>query len=130
MTTNTNLKDTTHMDTIHLTTSHTSENGNTYFTNVRFTNRLAISYNIGAGYVNKYLNGITIYAWDGEHAKVITQKDFKGFNYCVFTEKDAKREAVKMLKDYLLKQAVENQTPLDAESASQLSSQLVEEAFE
>lgn len=117
-------------DTIQLTSSYTSENGHTYFKSTMFTKRLVISYSIGEGYAHKFLNGITIYAWDGEQTKVIAQKNFTETTPYVFTEEKAKREAVELLKDYLLKQAKENGVPLGAASASQLSTQLVEEAFE
>jgi hypothetical protein len=102
----------------------------TYFKNTMFTKRLVISYSIGEGYAHKFLNGITIYAWDGEQTKVIAQKNFTETNPYVFTEEKAKREAVELLKDYLLKQAEENGVSLGEASASQLSTQLVEEAFE
>jgi hypothetical protein len=117
-------------DTIQLTSSYTSENGHTYFKSTMFTKRLVISYSIGEGYAYKFLNGITIYAWDGEQTKVIAQKNFTETTPYVFTEEKAKREAVELLKDYLLKQAEENGVSLGAASASQLSTQLVEEAFE
>lgn len=117
-------------ETIQLTSSYTSENGHTYFKSTMFTKRLVISYSIGEGYAYKFLNGITIYAWDGEQTKVIAQKNFTETTPYVFTEEKAKREAVELLKDYLLKQAEENGVPLSEASASQLSTQLVEEAFE
>ena len=117
-------------DTIQLTSSYTSENGHTYFKSTMFTKRLVISYSIGEGYAHKFLNGITIYVWDGEQTKVIAQKNFTETTPYVFTEEKAKREAVELLKDYLLKQAEENGVSLGEASASQLSTQLVEEAFE
>jgi hypothetical protein len=110
------------------TVTYTSENGNTYFQKMRFTNHLAISYNIGEGYAQKFLNGITIYGWDGAQVNVIARKDFKGANAIVYNAEKAKHEAAEILKDYLLKQAKNNGIDLDVKMASDFSIRLVEEA--
>ena len=116
------------MNNLHITTEYTSANGNTYYVKMKYSNRLAITYHIGEGIANQYLNGITISAWDGESAKVIAEKTWGGLNFCVFTEEKARQESVEMLKNYLMQQAEIDGTPLDWAQADDLSAKLVSEA--
>ena len=76
--------------------------GNTYFRAIRFSPRLAVYYNIGVGYAYTFLNGITLYCWDGSKAKMIAQKFFS-CNY--FSESSAREQTLDLLKSYLGGQA-------------------------
>ena len=59
---------------VYLTLGYTSAAGNTYYRAIRFSNRLAVYYHIGVGYAHTFLNGITLFAWNGQQANIIAQK--------------------------------------------------------
>ena len=87
---------------LYLTTGYTSMAGNTYFRAIRFSPRLAVYYHIGVGYAYTFLNGITLYCWDGLKPKMIAQKFFN-CNY--FSESSAREQTLDLLKSYLGGQA-------------------------
>lgn len=91
---------------VYLTLGYTSAAGNTYFKAVRFSDRLAVHYDIGEGYAYTFLNGITIFAWDGNQAVIIGKKMWGGCgNWVCFSERFAMEQTVQMLKSYLEGQA-------------------------
>ena len=90
---------------IYLTLGYTSNAGNTYYKAVRFSDRLAVFYHIGQGYAYTFLNGITMFCWDGEKAKIIAQKFWGGCDWRCFSEQFAKEQSILMLKEYLTGQA-------------------------
>ena len=63
---------------VYLTLGYTSAAGNTYYRAVRFSKRLAVFYHIGEGYAHTFLNGITLFCWDGQQARIIAQKFWGG----------------------------------------------------
>lgn len=91
---------------VYLTLGYTSAAGNTYFKTVRFSDRLAVHYDIGEGYAYTFLNGITLFAWDGNQAVIIGKKMWGGCgNWVCFNERFAMEQTVQMLKSYLGGQA-------------------------
>lgn len=91
---------------VYLTLGYTSAAGNTYFKAVRFSDRLAVHYDIGQGYAYTFLNGITLFAWDGNKAVIIGKKTWGGCeDWVCFSEEFAMEQTVQMLKDYLKGQA-------------------------
>ena len=62
-------------------------------------------YNIGQGHTHTFLNGITLFGWDGKKARIIAQKSWGGYNWRVFSEFFAKEQSILMLKDFLIGQA-------------------------
>ena len=88
-----------------LTTGYTSTAGNTYFKAIRLSKRLAVYYHIGQGYARTFLNGITLFAWNGQQAKIIAQKQWGGYDYRFFSESFAQEQSILMLKDFLAGQA-------------------------
>ena len=91
---------------VYLTLGYTSAAGNTYFKAVRFSDRLAVHYDIGQGYAYTFLNGITLFAWDGNKAVIIGKKMWGGYgNWVCFSERFAMEQTVQMLKNYLEGQA-------------------------
>lgn len=86
---------------VFLTLGYTSTAGNTYYKAIRLSNRLAVYYHIGEGYAHTFLNGITLFAWNGQKANIIAQKFWGGCNYKYFNEQIAKEESIIMLKNYL-----------------------------
>lgn len=87
---------------LYLTTGYTSAAGNTYFKAIRFSENLAVYLSIGVGYCHTFLNGITLFAWDGTKPRMISQKSF---NCHFFNEHDAEEHCVLMLRDFLEGQA-------------------------
>ena len=98
--------------------------GNTYFRAIRVSPRLAVYYNIGVVYACTFLDGITLYCWEGSKPKMIAQKSF---NCNPFSESFAREQTLDLLKSYLgdkakmLGQNVTDQQLLDC------SRQLVDE---
>ena len=86
---------------VFLTMGYTSNAGNTYYRAIRLSNRLAVYYDLGEGYKYTFLNGITLFAWDGQKANIIAKKTWGGYDWRCFNESDAKNESILMLKDYL-----------------------------
>ena len=64
-----------------------------------------VYYHIGEGYAHTFLNGITLFAWNGQKANIIAQKFWGGCNWRCFNERTAKEESIVMLKDFLAGQA-------------------------
>lgn len=113
---------------LYLTTGYTSASNNTYFKGVRFSPRLAVHYDIGQGYAYTFLNGITLYAWDGTKASVIGRRFYGGFdNWRTFSETFARKEAIEILKEYLLGQAKIAGQTIPEHQVLSFSRQMVEE---
>ena len=89
---------------VFLTTGYTSAAGNMYYRAIRLLDRLAVYYDLGQGYAYTFLNGIKLFCWDGNQAKLIAQKYWGGCDYRVFNEQFAKEQSILMLKDYLAAQ--------------------------
>lgn len=115
---------------VYLTMGHTSTAGNTYYKAVRFSNRLAVYYHIGQGYLHTFLNGITLFAWNGQKAKIIAQKTWGGSNWRCFNERTAKEESVRMLKDFLAGQAKAMGTNVAESQLLEFSRGMIEETHQ
>ena len=89
---------------VFLTLGYTSAAGNMYYKAIRVSEKLAVFYHIGQGYVRTFLNGITLFCWDGTKAKIIGQKFWGGSNWRDFSEYFAKEQSILMLKDFLTSQ--------------------------
>lgn len=90
---------------VYLTLGYTSAAGNTYYKAVRFSDRLAVHYHIGEGYCHTFLNGITLFAWNGTNAVIIGKKTWGGCDWRCFSERFAMEQTVQMLVSYLQGQA-------------------------
>lgn len=90
---------------VFLTMGYTSNAGNTYYRAIRLSDRLAVYYDLGEGYCHTFLNGITLFAWDGQKANIIAKRTWGGCDWRCFNESSAKEESIRMLKDYLAGQA-------------------------
>lgn len=86
---------------VFLTQGYTSAAGNMYYRAIRISDRLAIYYDLGQGYKYTFLNGIKLFCWDGQQARVVAQKYWSGCDWRVFNEQFAKEQSILMLKDYL-----------------------------
>lgn len=87
------------------TLGYTSAAGNTYYKAIRLSDRLAVFYDLGQGYAHTFLNGITLFAWNGNKANIIAKKSWGGCNWVCFSEQYAKNQSIQMLKEYLAGQA-------------------------
>ena len=86
---------------VFLTTGYTSAAGNMYYRAIRISDRLAVYYDLGQGYRYTFLNGIKLFCWDGQKAKVIAQKYWGGYDWKVFNEQFAKEQSILLLSNYL-----------------------------
>lgn len=114
---------------VYLTLGYTSAAGNSYFKAVRFSNRLAVHFDIGQGYCHTFLNGITLFAWDGQKAVIIGKKMWGGCNWRCFSEQYAKEQTINMLKDYLNGQAKALGEYVDEQQLLSFSQQMVSEVY-
>ena len=114
---------------VYLTLGYTSAAGNTYFRAIRLSNRLAVYYHIGQGYARTFLNGITLFCWDGTKAKIIAQKFWGGSNWKDFSEFFAKEQSILMLKDFLAGQAKALGTQVSEQQMLSFSREMIEETL-
>ena len=112
---------------VYLTLGYTSAAGNTYYRAVRLSKRLAVYYHIGEGYAHTFLNGITLFCWDGQKAKIIAQKSWGGCNWRCFSEQFAKEQSIIMLKDFLAGQAKALGSHVSEQQMLSFSREMIEE---
>lgn len=112
---------------VYLTLGYTSAAGNTYYRAIRLSNRLAVYYDIGEGYARTFLNGITLFCWDGQKAKIIAQKFWGGYDWRCFTEQFAKEQSILMLKDFLTGQAKALGAQVSEQQMLSFSREMIEE---
>lgn len=86
---------------IFLTMGNTSPAGNTYYRAIRLSKRLAVFFNIGEGYKYTFLNGITLFAFDGQKPRIIAKKEWGGCNWVCFSETFARQQCILMLSKFL-----------------------------
>ena len=90
---------------VFLTLGYTSAAGNTYYSALRVSDRIAVFYHLGQGYCYTFLNGITLFCWDGTHAKIIARRFWGGSDWRCFSEQFARSQSISMLAEYLVCQA-------------------------
>lgn len=112
---------------VYLTLGYTSSAGNTYYRAIRLSKRLAVYYHIGEGYARTFLNGITLFCWDGQKAKIIAQKFWGGCNWRGFSEQFAKEQSIIMLKDFLAGQAKALGSNISEQQMLSFSREMIEE---
>ena len=86
---------------VFLSQGYTSAAGNMYYKAIRLSNRLVVYYDLGQGYKYTFLNGIKLFAFDGQKASLIAQKYWGGYDYRIFSEQFAKEQSIIMLKNFL-----------------------------
>ena len=113
---------------VYLTPGYTFPSGNMYYKAIRFSDKLVVFYNIGQGYARSFLNGITLFCWDGTKAKIIGQKFWGGTdNWREFSEYFAMEQSILMLKDFLIAQAKLQGAYVSDQDAMVYSRTLIEE---
>ena len=86
---------------VFLSQGYTSAAGNMYYKAVRLSNRLVVYYELGQGYIHTFLNGIKLFAFDGQKAQLIAQKYWGGSDWRKFDEHFAREQSILMLKGFL-----------------------------
>jgi hypothetical protein len=82
-----------------LTSGYMSAAGNIYQSGLRLSQHLAVQFSIGHGYCHSFLNGITVFIWDKDKPKVISQRSFSCF---FWNEYDSNQVLKSMIKEYVL----------------------------
>ncbi|MCM1078328.1 MAG: hypothetical protein NC344_00945 [Bacteroidales bacterium] len=109
---------------MYLTTGYTSTAGNTYFKAIRMSDRLGVYYDIGIGYSRTFLNGITLFAFNGTKPEMICRATF----HCrFFNEEDATNQSVLLLKNFLEGQAKLLGTRVSERQVLEFSRSLIKE---
>ena len=106
---------------------NTSAAGNTYYRAIRLSKRLAVYYHIGEGYAHTFLNGIALFCWDGQKAKIIAQKFWGDCNWRCFSEQFAKEQSIIMLKDFLTGQVKALGSHVSEQQMLSFSREMIEE---
>lgn len=112
---------------IFLTMGYTSQAGNTYYRAIRLSPRLAVFYNIGEGYKYTFLNGITLFAFDGCKPRIIGQRTWGGYDWVVFSENFARQQSILMVRDFLQGQMRMLNVPCSEQQLMDMSRQLIAE---
>ncbi len=86
---------------VFLTQGYTSAAGNMFYRAIRLSDKLIVFYDLGQGYIHTFLNGIKLFAFDGQKAQLIAQKYWGGCDYRIFSEQFAKEQSILMLKSFL-----------------------------
>lgn len=88
-----------------LTSGYTSGMGHTYFQGIQLSDRVAVVYNIGQGGYGSnplFLNGVTVYCFDGREKKIIGK--WSPSCWAFYTDHLAHNVATQLLFDYLKSQ--------------------------
>lgn len=86
---------------IFLSQGYVSAAGNMYYKAIRISDRLVVFYELGQGYKYTFLNGIKLFAFDGQKATLIAQKYWGSSNWVIFNEYFAREQSILMLKGFL-----------------------------
>ena len=98
-----------------LTAGYTSGMGHTYFQGIQLSDRVAVVYSIGRGgygFNPTFLNGVTVYCFDGREKKVIGK--WSPVGYAFYSDDLARRVATDLLYDYLQSQVKMHGTCISA----------------
>lgn len=112
---------------IFLTQGYTSAAGNMYYKAIRISDRLAVYYDLGQGYKYTFLNGIKLFCWDGQQAKVIAQKYWGGCDWRIFNEQFAKEQSILMLSNFLAGQLKAQGTHVSSQELFSFAHNMIEE---
>ena len=110
-----------------LTNGWTSALNNTYYRGIRISPRLAVFYDFGQGYKYTFLNGITLFAFNGHKARIIGKRTWGGYNWVVFSEDFARRQSILMVRDFLQGQMRMLNVPCSEQQLMDMSRQLIAE---
>jgi hypothetical protein len=107
------------------TAGYTSAAGNTYYKTYRLSDRICIICNIGQGFRHTFLNGLSIYGWDGQKSRLLGSWTSPGTTF--FSDYAVKKMAMTLVKDYLASQAKLSGTTVPDSQLCAFSQELIEE---
>ncbi|MCQ2129889.1 MAG: hypothetical protein MJY94_00675 [Bacteroidales bacterium] len=110
---------------IFLTSGYTSTAGNTYYKTYRLSDRLCISCSLGQGYAYLFLNGLSIYGWDGHQSRLLGNWTSPCTTF--FSDSKVKDIALSLVKDYLASQAKLSGSSIPDSQLLEFSKGLIEE---
>lgn len=111
---------------VFLTNGWTSASGNTYFRAIRGTKGLAVFFDLGQGWCHTFLNGISLYGFDGETPRLIAKRQWGGCNWRVFGENSAKSTCIEMLSEFFRSEAKKLGQYVSIEDANEYATKLIE----
>lgn len=92
---------------MYVTTGYTSQMGHTYFQGIQLNDRVAVVFDIGQGgwgFNPLFLNGVTVYCFDGQEKKIIGR--WTPYDWEFYSDRLAKSVAIELLFDYLRSQTL------------------------
>lgn len=110
---------------IFVTSGYTSTAGNTYYKTYRLSDRLCISCSLGQGYAYLFLNGLSIYGWDGHQSRLLGNWTSPCTTF--FSDTKVKDIALGLVKDYLATQAKLSGSSIPDSQLLEFSKGLIEE---
>jgi len=103
-----------------------SMSGNRYYMGVRFCDRVVIVEHVGIYHTWTYLDGLDLYAFNGQNLELIQKKEYdKAFR----KEEFVREEAAKMIKDYLKAMHKTKHITVAADELERHAQELVEACF-
>lgn len=112
---------------IFLSQGYISAAGNMYYKAIRISDRLVVFYELGQGYKYTFLNGIKLFAFDGQKATLIAQKYWGSSNWVIFNEYFAREQSILMLKGFLEGQLKQQGATVSDQEVMAYSRTLIEE---
>ena len=112
---------------IFLSQGYISAAGNMYYKAIRISDRLVVFYELGQGYKYTFLNGIKLFAFDGQKATLIAQKYWGSSNWVIFNEYFAREQSILMLKGFLEGQLKQQGAHVSDQEVMAYSRTLIEE---
>ena len=100
--------------------------GNLYYRGIRFCNRIVILEKVGLYHSWTYIDGIELYAFNGEKMELIQKRDY----YKVFrNEAFIRQESEQMVKDFLAGIVKTQRLPMSSEQIASQAHELVEGCY-
>lgn len=81
------------------TAGYTSATGNTYYKTYRLSDSLCISCSLGQGHRYTFLNGLSIFGWDGQKSRLLGLWSSPSTTF--FSDYAVEEVAMTLVKDYL-----------------------------
>ena len=111
---------------LYYTNGWTSAACNTYSRGFRISPRLVIEMRIGQGYCRTFINGISLYIFNGHGIELI---DSKNYNCCCFSNMFIDSECKKMIEEYVSSQKRLLGGYISESEIKRLSSAMVDETY-
>lgn len=111
---------------LYYTNGWTSAACNTYNRGFRISSRLVIEMRIGQGYCRTFINGISIYIFNGHSIELINSKNY---DCCFFSNMFIDSECKKMVEEYVTSQKKLLGAYISESEIKRVSSAMVDETY-